>query len=89
MPPSLELSVFRLKDNDYLHKIKGSFLSGELVGIHFISKFGKELKLESDLAQSEGESFIFEPRPNEIPSLFYGAYVRKDREEIRICHLGV
>ncbi len=41
MPSSLELSVFKLKDNDYLHKIKGSFLEGELIGIHFISKFGK------------------------------------------------
>jgi hypothetical protein len=38
---SLELVVFKMKESDYLHKIKGYFIDGELVGIQLISKFGK------------------------------------------------
>ena len=51
---SLELVVFKMKEGDYLHKIKGHFFEGEMVGIQFISKFGREFTVQSDLAKSEG-----------------------------------
>jgi len=53
-----------MKEGDYLHKIRGYFLNGEMIGINFISKFGKEFKVETENAKSEGEMFSFEPRPN-------------------------
>ena len=61
---SLQMVVFKMKEGDYLHKIKGHFLEGELVGIQLISKFGKQFSVESLTAKSEGQSFSFEPRPN-------------------------
>ena len=77
VPSSLEYNVFRLKEKDYIYKIKTFFKRGQLLGVHLISKFGKEMKIESELARTEGELFVFEPRPNQIPSLAFGAYIKK------------
>ena len=76
--PSLELSVFKLKDKDYLNKIRVIFLGGELVGIELTSKYGKDTKISNENLEGDGESFVFQPRPNEIPSLAFGAYIIKD-----------
>ena len=45
------MSVFKMKEGDYLHKIKGRFFEGEIIALHFISKFGKEIKFEGELAE--------------------------------------
>lgn len=88
-PSSLELNVFKLKEGDYLHKIKGTFFEGQLLSLHLISKYGKQMKFEGELAQSEGQLWSFEPRPNQIPSSVFGAYVRKQNDDYRMCYLGM
>ena len=64
-------------------------MKGEIITLHLISKFGIVMKFDSDFGKKDRESFEFNPKPNEIPSAFFGAYIEKEDEEYRICHFGV
>ena len=44
VPSSLELSVFKMKEGDYLHKTRGKFLDGEIISLELVSKYGKTMK---------------------------------------------
>ena len=48
IPNSLELTVFKMKDKDYISQIKGAFTHGLLNSIIFISKFGKEMEFKDE-----------------------------------------
>ncbi len=79
--------MISFKEGDYLYKIEGRFDNGYLMGLTLISKFGVKKIFVND-SSTGGDSFKFEPRPNELPSCLFGAIVKNEDDKIRICHIG-
>ncbi len=61
--------------------------NGYLMSLTLISKFGQKKSFVNQSSTS-GDSFKFEPRPNQLPSCLFGAIVKNEDDQIRICHLG-